>query len=139
MTAKTRRKVQVHLCRIDSESGRPLFLVLRRTPEKNGVWQPVTGNVDSGEELQKCACRELEEETGITDVSNCVPVGEFTFEKKGVTFNETVFLARTRQTEVTLSWEHDSFRWAPYEEARKLIDFDSNKSGLDQAMSRMEH
>ncbi|MDQ3163679.1 MAG: NUDIX domain-containing protein [Actinomycetota bacterium] len=39
--------------------------MLRRHEAKGGIWQPVTGNVDPGENLVTCARREVEEETGL--------------------------------------------------------------------------
>ncbi|HYQ81813.1 MAG TPA: lipoyl(octanoyl) transferase LipB, partial [Anaeromyxobacteraceae bacterium] len=39
-------------------------LVLRRSPERGGFWQPVTGRIEPGEPPQAAARRELLEETG---------------------------------------------------------------------------
>jgi lipoyl(octanoyl) transferase len=40
------------------------ILLLRRTPERGGFWQPVTGRIEPGESPETAAERELEEETG---------------------------------------------------------------------------
>jgi lipoyl(octanoyl) transferase len=40
-------------------------LLLRRTPERGGFWQPVTGRIEAGESAQAAAERELGEETGL--------------------------------------------------------------------------
>lgn len=40
-------------------------LLLERTTERGGFWQPVTGRVEAGESPQQAAQRELREETGL--------------------------------------------------------------------------
>ena len=46
----------------------PIFLLLKRTPQDGGFWQPLTGTVEDGEKLSDCLKRELNEETGIKDI-----------------------------------------------------------------------
>lgn len=128
---KTRRKVQVHIYRRDAVSGEPLYLVLRRPKSRGAIWQPVTGNVDPGEELDACALREVREETGLGGLKNCLAVHQFEFEKKDRTFRETVYVAECPEGEVRPSDEHRECRWLPYDEARRLIHFDSNRESLD--------
>ena len=132
MTAK-RLKVQEHLHRTDPDTGRELFLVLRRPADRGGIWQSITGNVDPGEDLAVCAVREVWEETGIQQVDDCRAVHEYDFVKDGRVFHETVYVARVSGTEVRLSGEHTEARWLPYDEARALIHYDGIKSGLDHA------
>ncbi len=40
-------------------------LLLKRSPERGGFWQPVTGRIEQGEPSQAAAERELREETGL--------------------------------------------------------------------------
>ncbi|RMH31212.1 MAG: NUDIX pyrophosphatase [Candidatus Hydrogenedentota bacterium] len=133
MPNATKQKVQVHLYRLEEGTGEPLFLILRRTAAKNRIWQPVTGNVEEGESPEEAALRELSEETGICELCSCRRVGAFEFEKGNTRFYETVFVAETTKSDVTLCWEHEAHQWLPYERARELIHYESNKQGLDSA------
>jgi len=41
------------------------YLLLKRLPERNGFWQPVTGGLEEGETRTEALYREIREETGI--------------------------------------------------------------------------
>src|SRR4030042_1806138 len=56
-------QVEAIICRINS--GRIEYLLLKRLPERNGFWQPVTGGVEEGESRDEALHREIMEETGI--------------------------------------------------------------------------
>lgn len=132
---KPRRKVQVHVFCEYPESGLRRFLVLRRPSSRGGFWQPVTGNVNASEEVDVAARRELEEETGIQSTVSCTRVDEFTWTKSGKEIHETVFVAESRPCVVRLSPEHVDHRWEPYQAARDLIYYESNKSALDRVVA----
>jgi 8-oxo-dGTP pyrophosphatase MutT (NUDIX family) len=130
-----RYKVQVHLYQREEISGRLKFLVMQRTPSKDSIWQPVTGNVEPDEQLEAAAVREVWEETGINRIHDLKRVWEFDFDKKGRRFHETVFCARVDDSEVRLSSEHADHRWCPGNEARAIMGFESNQEGLDRALA----
>jgi dATP pyrophosphohydrolase len=44
------------------------YLLLKRTPERSGFWQPVTGGVEEGETRKEALCREISEETGLKNM-----------------------------------------------------------------------
>jgi 8-oxo-dGTP pyrophosphatase MutT (NUDIX family) len=126
-------KAQVHIFRREPGSGRLLFLVLKRPERLKGFWQPVTGNIIPGEDFDQGARREVAEETGICRLLSCTAVHRFEFCKGERVFRETVYVAEAHGDQVEISGEHEEFRWLPYDAARDLIHFDSNKDGLDRA------
>jgi len=133
-----RRKVQVHVYVLPAAGGgEPLFLALQRPPSRGAIWQPVTGNADGDEPLDECARREVREETGIARLRDLCRLHEFAFEKKGLVYLETVFVARAEDDVVLLSGEHDAYRWLPAARARAMYHFDSNRAGLDAAVAHV--
>jgi dihydroneopterin triphosphate diphosphatase len=133
MGKKSGKKVQVHVYCDYAESGIMRFLVLKKSEARGGYWQPITGNVDDCEELEDCVRRELAEETGINNLTSCSVIDDFSYTKNGQNFHETVYLARVPACDIRLSKEHAEFRWEPYETARDLILYESNKQALDKA------
>ena len=127
-----RRKVQVHVVCRYAESGIARFLVLQRPEARGSLWQPVTGNVEAGEELLKAAQRELFEETSLWDLRRWARVFSFEFSKGDATIEETVFVAESVPCNVVLCAEHANWRWEPYQTARDLLAYDSNKQALDR-------
>ena len=93
------------------------WLVLHRShfaPEFAGdwAWGPPAGVAEEGETIEECARRELVEETGIDARCTRTGGGWGGF----VTFGCEV----DADTEITLSVEHDAYRWLPLDEARAL-------------------
>ena len=139
MTA--RRKVMV----VPMRMGRDWeVLVLRRGPEKGGVWAPVTGNVEPGETTAAAAARELLEETGIGGAAALHKtdfVNRFSKDIKGarVDFIEEIFAAVVRPgTAVRISHEHVESQWVPADEAVRRVAFDGCKEGIRRALAAVE-
>jgi 8-oxo-dGTP pyrophosphatase MutT (NUDIX family) len=44
------------------------YLLLKRQPERNGFWQPITGGMEEGETREEALRREVTEETGVTNI-----------------------------------------------------------------------
>ena len=60
------------------------YLLLKRTKEDGGFWQPMTGTLNNGESLESCLLRELEEETGIKEYVRIIKnVDKFEWVKPG--------------------------------------------------------
>lgn len=81
----------------------PIFkvLILKRTPERSGYWQPVCGGVTPGEKLVDAVMREVEEETGIKDVKAVIDLEyNFTYKenKSGVLMSMQDFCFALRLT-----------------------------------------
>jgi 8-oxo-dGTP pyrophosphatase MutT (NUDIX family) len=109
--------------------GRLEILLIRRAPDRMhpGLWQCVTGKLESGETIVDGALREVSEETGLgpadleaffdTDIVNW-----FHEASLDAILCEAVFAARVRpEAAVAISVEHDDMRWLDPEAARALV------------------
>lgn len=98
----------------------------------------VTGRIEKGEEEKDTVKREIEEETGITDIKfidGFREIYNFTYKLKGdLILREIVlYLVETKTEDVRISYEHDSFKWLTFEEAIELIKFKNMKELLIKA------
>jgi 8-oxo-dGTP diphosphatase len=88
------------------------FLLLRR---KDGFWEFPGGGVDWGEDPEQAGKRETKEETGIeiTSPLEFLGVTSAVYEKDGNEKHSVylVYLAETDKEEVSISGEHDEYRW----------------------------
>ena len=110
-------------CAIDS-NGEQRFLILRAFRN----WDFPKGGADAGETPVMAATREMHEETGIADFE--MPYGEICKDTEPYAGGKvaTYFIARVQLRELTLPIseelgkpEHDEYRWATVEQARKLL------------------
>ena len=105
-------------------------------------WQWISGGVeDFDENILAAAKREILEETGVKDVEltelECVTkipvvniVKEFRWGNDIFYADEYSFSVKFDNIEIQLSEEHNIYSWVSYEEARKKLKYDSNKSAL---------
>jgi lipoyl(octanoyl) transferase len=120
-------------------------LMLRRSPERGGFWQPVTGRIEPGESPEAAARRELFEETGAD-----VPVTSLAYRhafpldpalvpprRPGLRIcEETAFRARLPPGfEPRLSDEHVAWEWCPREEALERPRYAGLRRAIDLATS----
>jgi len=84
------KKVQVWV-RADCEL-KTYILLLKRTAELGGQYQPITGGVEEGEETLQAAKRELFEETGLIDQLVKSINFEFTYERQHSGGRQGVFV-----------------------------------------------
>jgi len=116
------------------------ILLIRRAPGRMypGLWQCVTGRLESGETIVGGALREVAEETGIvggdiealfeTDIVNWFH--EVTVDGM---WSEVVFAARIRaDAAVTISGEHDDLRWVTPAAAHELVLWPAYHRAIDQ-------
>lgn len=116
-------------------------LVLKRTPERSGYWQPVCGGVENGEDLIEAALREVSEETGIEKVEFVIDL-EYTFTyketKNGILMDmqDFCFAVEIENTfDIQLSDEHEEFRWSSYREAKTYLKWEHSLIALDKLMN----
>jgi lipoyl(octanoyl) transferase len=115
-------------------------LLLRRTPERGGIWQPVTGRLEPGEPPERAAGRELLEETGAG--APVEPLGyehDFALEPPmAVRFGgglklvrETAFRAMLPEGfSPRLSGEHAEWAWFQPAEAESLLPYPGLRKAL---------
>jgi 8-oxo-dGTP pyrophosphatase MutT (NUDIX family) len=123
----------------ESESTR-LFLLL----DYGRHWDFTKGHIETGEAHRVAAIRELQEETGITDVE-MIPgfqreiVYFFRDQKKGlVRKTVTYFLAKTHAEKIVLSDEHVGGEFLLFDEAVRRLTFASSRQVLKQAVEFLD-
>lgn len=139
------RSAGIILYRDTSEGRRYLVLRASRsesdiTPTKNvkEFWDFTKGQLKPGEDGIGAARREAEEETGITNydlVSDFKKTVQYFTRREGKPVPKFVamFLARTSQEEVHLSWEHDQHEWLGFREAHERLSHPKMKEALAAA------
>ncbi|MFT7618066.1 MAG: 8-oxo-dGTP pyrophosphatase MutT (NUDIX family) [Planctomycetota bacterium] len=130
------------------------FLLWRMTPEghkylllKNAghqTWGFPKGHLEVHETAHDGACRELLEETGLSDIDIDSSFEEtMSYEvryKKGELFQKVVhyFLARLNSGDITLSTEHDAGDWYDFDSAMSLLQHEDSKMLLTAAETLLE-
>lgn len=106
------------------------FLLLRN---KRGYWGFPQGHKERGENEIQTLQREVQEETGITDLDIHQYIGKIQykyFRADGIRSEKEVkfYFATTPVREVVISNEHEGFRWTTYQEALSMLDHRQLKS-----------
>ena len=114
-----------------------------------GFWQGVSGGGEDDETPLEAAKRETFEEAGVPpdspfirlDTVEPVPVTEF---RDSYLWGEDVFVipqhcfgVLVEDSGLVLSSEHTEYRWLKYEEARRLLEYDGNKTALWELDKRL--
>lgn len=113
----------------------------RLTLHQGNFWQAIAGGGEDDETPLETARRESNEESGLSyetefmqlDSMTTIPAPQVAGMLWGpdvLVVPEYSFGAHAEGQEIVLSKEHGAFRWVNYEEAQKLLRFDSNKSAL---------
>lgn len=127
----------------------PLFCVFRRTD--SSYWQFVAGGGEKGETPIEAAKRETAEEIGIEPTNikqlTCIAYvpAEVIAESKRRHWDKNTYVipeytfAFECYGEPTLSHEHTEYKWLPYDEARNLLKWDSNKVAMYEIKERLKN
>lgn len=106
------------------------------------IWQWISGGAeDFDKDILETAKREFGEETGIKDIkieklelTTKIPVvnivKDFIWGKDVFYSEEYTFSTNITDKIINLSEEHEEYKWIQYDEARKLLKYDSNKNAL---------
>jgi 8-oxo-dGTP pyrophosphatase MutT (NUDIX family) len=118
------------------ENSERLYLLLQHAA---GHWSFAKGRTEPGETLEEAARRELQEETGITEIVIVAQLPEPTVyvikDYHGAVVEKTLYLfaAYTTQSNVTLSHEHSVFGWFTLDDALKKSTHEATKQAIMQA------
>lgn len=104
-----------------------------------GHWDLPKGHVEPDDkDRQRTMLRELEEETGIADVTvldGFEERTEYTYRHKGKRREKEVFwyVAETEEIDVVLSHEHRGYLWLDWDQALEIISHDETRSIVQRA------
>lgn len=118
------------------------YLIIKRCEQDGGFWQGVTGTLEEGEKLKECLIREISEELGITNIKNISDLKQTLQwpKKTGFMITEYVFSVELdRNIDITLSEEHDDYKWCKFEEAYRTLEKDNNKNTLKMINEELEN
>jgi bis(5'-nucleosidyl)-tetraphosphatase len=110
---------------------------------EGGHWDFPKGHVELNETEIETALRELEEETGISQVKlvdNFRHLIKYTFFRKSKPISKEVifFLASTLEEEVRLSHEHIDYAWLSFEDAIIKLTYDNARNILKKAIQHIK-
>lgn len=137
---KASRVAQVNIvCFMRGGKGDIKILTLKRSEQKGGFWQTVTGGIHVGEDYLAAAKRETEEETGISDCEVFPTEFYYSFMgDDGYELTEYVFGCEIKNPSlVKLSSEHTAMEWLSPEDAKSRMKYDDNKTAIDAVCKKI--
>ena len=99
------------------------LLLLKRCDSDDvgaGTWENVGGNFEDGETPEEALCREVREETGITDYK-IIKIAYAVILDNELPDLLIVYLCETETEEIKLSFEHQDYVWADEAMCRELL------------------
>lgn len=111
-------------------------LLMRRSstaPYRPGEWDLPGGKVEDGEMYSEGCVREIKEEAGVTilpeNLELLFTTTEF-YEDKNLSVIRFVYIGKTENDKVTLSREHDAFKWVSLEQAIDMFDHTTYRQAM---------
>ena len=122
-------------------AGQPEYAIFfRYSPRYGAFWQTISGGGEDDETPLQAAMREANEEGGLSYETEYLPLDMMTklparmaselLSLDILSVPEYAFGANAADQEIVISDEHINFRWVDYDEAHRLLKFDSNKNAL---------
>ncbi len=139
------RKIQVQSIVFRKKENKQEFLLLKRTAEKGGFWQPVSGGMEPEDKtILDTAYRELKEEANIQKkdiIKTLKDVHYFEVDEHYLTnepiepIKEYVFGIEIKpETKIRIENnhcnEHEEIKWTVFDEAIKMLKWENNKEGF---------
>ncbi len=126
--------IELHICRRTEEGFE--FLLLKRADDAKiypGIWQMITGTIESHEHTKDTLLRELEEETGLKPekIYSIPRVNTFYLAIADKICMSPVFLTIVNDKNVRISDEHSEYKWTTIDEAKKLIHWPNQVDSLE--------
>ncbi|MCI4351491.1 MAG: NUDIX domain-containing protein [Thermoplasmata archaeon] len=117
----------------------PKYLILRRPPERGGIWVPVSGKVEPADaDFGAAVRREIDEETGFSHPRAVFSL-DWSFRFDGPDGRKWRLHGFGVELEDSapprLSSEHDAFEWLGYREASERLHYPDNR----EALARLHH
>lgn len=133
--------IELHVCMKTDEGDK--FLLLKRSENTKiypGIWQMITGTIESHEHTKDTLNRELEEETGLkpSRIFSIPKINTFYLAISDKICMSPVFLTIVENEDVTISDEHTEYKWASYELARELIHWPNQVESLELIKKYMD-
>ena len=128
--------------------GELCFCVFRRSD--SNICQFIAGGGEDNEKPLDAAMREIKEETGVvaeqlTELKSVAFVpAEVVAENMRTHWDKNIFVipeysfAFECNADPTLSCEHNEYKWLSYNDARKLLKWDSNKAAMYEIKCLLE-
>lgn len=126
------------------------YAIFKRGDHDQDCWQGVAGGVEQGESPEQAARREAMEEAGIPFKAPLIPldamasVPAYHFQDRDlwrpdlyVVLERAFGIHLTDDLTIVLSREHTEYRWVAYEEAVRLLKWDSNRTALWELNERL--
>ena len=126
-----------------------MFCIFRRAD--SSYWQFIAGGGENGETPIEAAKRETIEEMGVEPKNikqlTCIAYvpAEVVAESRRQHWNKNTYVipeysfAFECDSDPTLSLEHIEYKWLTYDEARKLLKWDSNKVAMYEIKTLLEN
>lgn len=126
--------IELHICRRTDDGFE--FLLLKRADDAKiypGIWQMITGTIESHEHTKDTLLRELEEETGLKPekIYSIPRVNTFYLAIADKICMSPVFLTIVNDKNVRISDEHSEYKWTTIDEAKKLIHWPNQVDSLE--------
>ncbi|GAK14081.1 NUDIX pyrophosphatase [Geomicrobium sp. JCM 19039] len=111
-----------------------VLLLKRNDAPLQGAWCYIGGGIEEGERAWEAALREIEEETGVTDVSlyTSNTFDQFYSPEQNEIYIAPVFVGLVKEaTPIVLNDEHSEYRWLTIEAAKEQATMPGNDQVLE--------